>query len=401
MTIALDRCTNYLGNANVRAFLHVIGAGESFEDLRESAYRIINGGTYFDAPPWKHPYHGIPTTQGGKASGAFQFLGTTWAKVDTKLGLNGDFSPASQRVGAVCLIEGRGAIDMIIAGNVDAAAQKLAQEWVSLPVLGSERIRQVFVKYGGTLAPNVVNNSTEPAQQPEPIREPEPSPVHEPTVEPQSEAPMIPVLLQALLPTVIGMFAPRVQTAIEKATKAEPEVANQFVNDLFSKIMQVTGKPEPVQAVAALQTSPPPVVQEVEDHAIEYLDKMAPLFDKMQQYEVEMAKLANEGRNSAMLRQQGAEAGVVRMVVKNVALQSWAVLGGLIAAVIVAVVLRAIFPDYPESYFTTLVALAGPLFGQVMKERGAIIAYFFDGTAQGSSAAAAVSEQIRATTARK
>ena len=163
MTAALDRCTAALGNANVRAFLEVIREGESGHD--ESAYTIINGGAYFDAPPWRHPTHGIPTTQGGRASGAYQFLGTTWARCATALGLGEDFSPASQDVAAVYLIEGRHALPAVMAGDLVLACSKLAQEWVSLPDLGLARVQRVFLQYGGSLTPNLQQVAPEPVMR--------------------------------------------------------------------------------------------------------------------------------------------------------------------------------------------------------------------------------------------
>ena len=147
MSAALDRCTAALGNPNVKAFLRVIRAGESSQD--DSAYTIIYGGGHFSAPPWRHPYQGVPTTQGGKAAGAYQFLGTTWDRCASALGLGEDFSPASQDIGAVYLIDGRGALGAVENGDLSTAIVKLAQEWVSLPGLGA-RAAAVFQQYGGT-----------------------------------------------------------------------------------------------------------------------------------------------------------------------------------------------------------------------------------------------------------
>ncbi|MBK7082299.1 MAG: hypothetical protein IPH55_16765 [Betaproteobacteria bacterium] len=61
---------------NVKAFLRVIRERESGQGA--DAYLMINGGGHM-AGFASHPWHGIPTTQGSKACGAYQFLGTTWA----------------------------------------------------------------------------------------------------------------------------------------------------------------------------------------------------------------------------------------------------------------------------------------------------------------------------------
>ena len=155
----LAACTAWLGHANCRAFLRVIREGES--NQTDSAYTLINGGGHFTAPPWKHPSEGVPTTQGGRASGAYQFLGTTWARIDDALDLAGDFSPASQDVGAVYLIAGRGAIAEVLAGDLPGAIAKLKDEWVSLPVLGA-RAQKVFAQFGGSSGEPVVSEPATP-----------------------------------------------------------------------------------------------------------------------------------------------------------------------------------------------------------------------------------------------
>src|SRR5512139_1244538 len=111
MALTREQCGEYLQNAQVRAFLRCIREGESSQG--DDAYRIINGGAHFDAPPWAHPWpDGTPTTQGGRAAGAFQFLPSTWKRVADALGLP-DFSPPNQDAGAVYLIDGRGALPAV------------------------------------------------------------------------------------------------------------------------------------------------------------------------------------------------------------------------------------------------------------------------------------------------
>ncbi len=74
---------------NVAAFLRVIRQRESSQD--DSAYTVINGGAHFTDFA-RHPWHGIPTTQGARACGAYQFLGTTWSDVAARYGI-ADFTP--------------------------------------------------------------------------------------------------------------------------------------------------------------------------------------------------------------------------------------------------------------------------------------------------------------------
>ena len=88
-------------------------------------------------------------------------------------------------------------------------------------------------------------------------------------------------LLAALLPTVLAMFAPRAQATLQKVTGQPAEAVQPFLASLFDKITQVTGQADPVQAVAALQKAPQGTIDQVQEHALDYLDKLAPMIDKL------------------------------------------------------------------------------------------------------------------------
>ncbi|MBK7592259.1 MAG: glycoside hydrolase family 104 protein, partial [Betaproteobacteria bacterium] len=140
--------------ANVKAFLRVIRERESGQGA--DAYLMINGGGHM-AGFASHPWHDIPTTQGSKACGAYQFLGTTWAGLCEQYEFP-DFSPESQDLGAIALIHERGALQDVIAGKFDAAVAKLRKVWTSLPGASEssakwtmDKARAVYVNYGGLL----------------------------------------------------------------------------------------------------------------------------------------------------------------------------------------------------------------------------------------------------------
>jgi muramidase (phage lysozyme) len=121
-----------LANANAAAFLHVIRRGEAGDT--QADYTVINGGGHFAAPPWNHPFEGVPTTQGAKACGAYQFLGTTWGNLRKQHpDLLPDFSPACQDIGAILLIADRDALDAIVGGDFETAVARCRPEWTSLP----------------------------------------------------------------------------------------------------------------------------------------------------------------------------------------------------------------------------------------------------------------------------
>ncbi len=223
-------------------------------------------------------------------------------------------------------------------------------------------------------------------------------------VAPQPQESPVFALLSTLLPSILPLFAPKAQAAITKMTGAPQDVSGQFLTDLFSKIAQATGIVPPgqpvatpaqaIQAAGAIQTAPPEVVKDVETHALDYLDKLAPLFERAAKADEAENAAMLAGRNAAMFRQQSADPAMVHMVVRNINGQSWMVLGGLVVALIGAAIAKGFWPAMPD-YFTVVLALAGPLFGQVMKERGAVIAYYFDGT-PAANAGAAIRESIAA-----
>lgn len=192
MTRELDRVSAVSGDANVKAFLQVIREGESDHD--DSAYTLINGGAHFNAPPWVHPFSG-QSAPPGKAAGAYQFIPHTWERCQVALGLD-DFSPVSQDVGAVYLIDAAGALSDVMQGDLASACARLASTWVSLPALGADRVARVFQQYGGTAG------SAQPPQS-------DASPKSAAPATPQSEQPMpfaLAGILQ-LIPELIGLFA--------------------------------------------------------------------------------------------------------------------------------------------------------------------------------------------------
>jgi muramidase (phage lysozyme) len=123
-----------LDDANVRAFLAVIRAGEGTAD--EAGYRRHFGGRLFDSFA-DHPRVSITAGLGrhqytSTAAGAYQFLARTWDGLVRQYGFD-DFEPATQDIAAVALIDGRKALDDVLAGRFAQAVAKCAREWASLP----------------------------------------------------------------------------------------------------------------------------------------------------------------------------------------------------------------------------------------------------------------------------
>lgn len=149
-----------LEDRNVQAFLRVIRAGEGTPDL--DGYRRMFGGALFDSFR-DHPrqLHTCQTKHGplsSTAAGAYQFLSRTWTALVDQYGFE-DFSQQSQDEAAVALIDGRGALQDVIAGRFSEAIRKCRKEWASLPGAGygqPERTfaqaLEVYASHGGLIA---------------------------------------------------------------------------------------------------------------------------------------------------------------------------------------------------------------------------------------------------------
>lgn len=66
------------------------------------------------------------------AAGAYQTLSSSWGDMERKLGLT-DFSPRSQDIAAVGLLDRAGALDNVLSGDIDGFVRDANGTWASLP----------------------------------------------------------------------------------------------------------------------------------------------------------------------------------------------------------------------------------------------------------------------------
>jgi muramidase (phage lysozyme) len=247
MTLSLEGLRAFEKDANVVAMLAVIAAKES-----GGAWDIINGGKRFTDFS-RHPYQNIPTTRGGLACGKFQFLGTTWARLCERYEFP-DFSPDSQTLGAIALIQGRGALDDVIHGRFEDAVRKLRPEWTSLPGASESRgewtmdkARALFVSEGGRLATDDLIQPAAPID--------DHSPVDLPPVQPPENRMPLPILalISAFGPLIADMI-PAVARAFDRKsdTPAKIEAATKIIDT----IVTATGTANVQQAVEKMQSDP-------------------------------------------------------------------------------------------------------------------------------------------------
>lgn len=188
--------------ANVQAFLRVIRVGEGTAD--EAGYRRHFGGRLFDSFS-DHPRVAITAGLGANqytstAAGAYQFLARTWDGLVRQYGFD-DFEPATQDVAALALIDGRKALDDVLAGRFADAVRKCNREWASLP--GSPygqptrtlaQAEATYLAQGGHFAPTeTITVAADGSAAPPAHAKPQPT-----------EATMpLPLIIAALLPSII------------------------------------------------------------------------------------------------------------------------------------------------------------------------------------------------------
>lgn len=244
MTLSLEGLRAFQDDANVRAMLAVIAAKES-----GGRWNVINGGATF-ADYSRHPYHGIPTTHGGRAAGCYQFLGTTWARLCDRYDFP-DFSPDSQTLGAIALIQGRGALDDVVHGRFEAAVAKLRPEWTSLPGASESRsdwtmdkARALFVSEGGKLATDDLIQPAAPIEdRPQPPAQPE-----------ESRMPLpILALISAFGPMIAEMI-PAVAKAFDR--KSESPARIEAATKILDTIVTATGTANVQAAVEQMKNDP-------------------------------------------------------------------------------------------------------------------------------------------------
>jgi muramidase (phage lysozyme) len=279
--VSLGRITQALQDGNVQAFLRVIRFCEGTAD--PDGYRRMFGGKLFDSfadhPRQKQTYS---LKKGGtltsSAAGAYQFLAKTWDGLVARYGFP-NFFPETQDLAAVALIDGRKALDDLIAGNLPAVVKKCALEWASLP--GSPygqptktyaEVLREYEAHGGLLSPAGQKEKHMPA-------------------------PIIAALpgLIALANSAIEVFSPVAQQKITKelSRHTDPETAGQIAGGVIEVVKSITGKDDPIQAVAAVRADPD-MASEAERATLDKLEVMLPLLQQIHKMDQEALAAAHQ-----------------------------------------------------------------------------------------------------------
>ncbi len=340
-----QQARGYAQDANVLAFLRAIRLGESHPDLDEAYTALFgwkpgNGQVFSDFTA--HPnvrtfekYDG-QFVKNGKidfttAAGAYQILKSTWDGLQRKYPWLRTFSPDSQDLAAICLIHDRGAIDDVLAGRIVQAIGKLGDEWASLPsatvgqpTVALGKVLGVYTRHGGHLAGEAAapvspqdqagavpaagaGESRPTPAAPRPDQEPYTSePPAQPAPQPEKPkmvAPALPLVL-SLAGSLIEWFKPLIKEKVSKEMDrhvGNPEISGQLANNLIEAAQRATGKSDPIEAVAAARADPAAMAQ-VEESALEHLQRMAPLLEKLQSMDRERWAADEASRDAASRR---------------------------------------------------------------------------------------------------
>lgn len=420
MSLSMEALRALFKERNVEPFSFCVRSGEHSKDVAFSdrAYYTIFGGELINDLS-RHPRIAKMSPWGWtSAAGAYQAMCAVTGKVETDTW--GDFCRAmgetvdtmpfdkdAQDCFYVWCLRRRHALDDVMRGDLDTAMLKCSYEWASLPpgrygqpTTTMDKLRAVFIDRGGLLA---TDNLIQPAA---PIEERDLSAIPPRAAEPEEQAmpdesssvdwssalklggaiasffnPIIGVAITSLG----GVVEQKIEKTISKHTDpaTAKTVAGQLTTVIQDSLTKVTGKADPVAAVAEIRANPAAataVAAAVEQKLID----MTPLLNEMHRQAQERFAAEAADRNAASDR--------VAKVGWNI--QKWLVAGGLVITGAIVVALLALLivqvstaPDHlPDA---TLIAFAGPLLVLGMQGLREAYAFAFGGTQEGSPAAIA------------
>jgi len=125
MAPTLTQLQAWLAQPNIMRALDLIAWAEG----TNNRYDILFGNGSFNV---NGPHPNRVVAGRSTAAGRYQFLYRTWQPIARQYGFS-DMRPAYQDLAAVYLINYRGAINDLLAGNLANALPKISWEWASLP----------------------------------------------------------------------------------------------------------------------------------------------------------------------------------------------------------------------------------------------------------------------------
>jgi hypothetical protein len=219
---------------------------------------------------------------------------------------------------------------------------------------------------------------------------------------PKQEAPvgaLAPIFLQTILPLILSKFSPRAQATISQATGGSPDATAAFLQNLIAQVSGAAGVQIPpgdtpeartaaIQAVAAV-TKPDATdkILQLEQHALDYLDKLSPMLDKLAAMELANRSASVAGMDAAAARAKGEQWDMTRWLVWIAGFTATMIVLGLTSTLIY----QAVTGEHQID--NGLIGIAGPLLAISLGVWREIFAYRFDGS-KNSDAQTALAQTI-------
>lgn len=126
-----------ISNPNVKKYLDILAKSEGTAGYMNNGYNTMFGGDQLsDLSDHPRVLKEFTETNGRKnktsAAGRYQFTQQSWDEAAAALGLK-DFSPRSQDMAALYLIQRAGQLENVVNGNFEEATAGLGGVWASLP----------------------------------------------------------------------------------------------------------------------------------------------------------------------------------------------------------------------------------------------------------------------------
>lgn len=370
---SLQELLQALRDQNIAAFLRVIRQGESSQDDAIAFHMLVYGGRFesFDDHPRKHfdrtthqyveNWRAAPSNSTTSAAGAFQITETSWNRFCAATGYAGRFDETGQSLYVPWSMLQHGVLDDVLAGRLDDAIKGLRGEWTSLPGAAEnhskwnlEAARALFRRYGGVLEGDAAPSpAAAPGVDPQTTEQPAPaspaSTTEDSSVDTNGSstlgsinsvigaaAPIAGAFNPAiglglgLLNSLLSVFQPLVREKVAKEVNRhtdDPTVGKAIADGLINKAIELTGKSDPVEAIAAAKNNAA-IVQQLETTALETLERLAPFLDKLHAYSKDEWAADEASRAAAAARYQGAAFDPAPMIVNRL---FWLLVGLLIA----------------------------------------------------------------------
>lgn len=172
------------------------------------------------------------------------------------------------------------------------------------------------------------------------------------------EAPMpIPALVGVLATSLIDAFSPLAREKVRKEIARHtdsPEVADQVAASVIETVKVATGKNDPIEAVA-LAKAAPVVMQQAEASALDTLDRLAPLLDKLAGWDKQAWDASEASQDAAARRAAEEPWDMARLLV----LGAFALLGGLVLFVCGIATVQAWRGDIKAEVWAQVAGLIG------------------------------------------